>query len=91
MQAFDPAICQPLKNTGATVSVLNVNYVAPTGIDQRFDYVRSSILPNTAATIGGCASSLRSFYTANSPGRDPASGDQRDLRPTFPPAARLTN
>ena len=67
MQAFDPTICTPLKNKGATVSVLNVKYVAPPGIDQRFDYVRNNILGNIATTIGGCASSPQTFYTANSP------------------------
>ena len=89
MQAFDPAICQPLKNTGATVSVLNVNYVAPTGIDQRFDYVRNSILPNTTATIGGCASTLGSFYTANSP--DEIKAAINSIFGNISSATRLTN
>lgn len=67
MQAFDPAICTAIKNTGATVSVLNVKYVAPPGLDVRYDYVRNNILANIPTTIGGCASNPSTFYTANSP------------------------
>ena len=67
MQAFDPTICDAAKNTGATLSVLNVTYVAPANVDVRFDYVRNNVLGRESSTIGGCASSMNNFYTANSP------------------------
>lgn len=67
MQAFDPMLCNAIKNTGATVSVLNVTYVAPPDLDARFDYVRNSVIGREATTIGGCATSNRNFYQANSP------------------------
>ena len=67
MQAFDPAICDGIKNRAATVSVLNVAYVAPSNVDARFDYVRNSILGREATTIAACASGTDRFYQANSP------------------------
>ncbi len=70
IQAFDPAICNAVKATGATVSVLNVAYIAPINAAAgagEFDYVRTNILGKESTTIGGCASNPNNFYLANSP------------------------
>jgi Flp pilus assembly protein TadG len=71
IQAFDPRICDSLKNKGAQVTVLNVKYIVPSGIEgeikREFDYVRDFILGREATTIAGCASSPSDYYSANTP------------------------
>jgi Flp pilus assembly protein TadG len=71
IQAFDPRICDSLKNKGAQVTVLNVKYIVPSGIEgeikREFDYVRDFILGREATTIAGCASTPSDYYSANTP------------------------
>jgi Flp pilus assembly protein TadG len=71
-QAFDPSICDAIKATGATVSVLNVTYSIPDWVTSAdlgsdlYSFIRSNILPNASTTIQKCASDPSRFYSANS-------------------------
>jgi Flp pilus assembly protein TadG len=70
VQAFNPRICDTLKNKGAQVTVLNVKYIVPknaTILKEEFDYVREFVLGREATTIAGCASSSNDYYSANTP------------------------
>ncbi len=71
IQAFNPKICDNLKNKGAQVTVLNVKYIVPSGVGGKianeFDYVTNNILGREATTIAGCASSSNDYYSANTP------------------------
>ncbi len=67
IQAVNPAICDNSKGTGAEVFILNVDYVSPPGVDERFNEIRDTITNRTDTTIKKCASNDGSFYRANSP------------------------
>lgn len=57
----DPGFCQRMKDSGALVGVLYINYIAPTGYEKYITPYQSSILPNLKA----CASKDM-FYNATS-------------------------
>jgi Flp pilus assembly protein TadG len=71
VQAFNPRICDILKNKGAQVTVLDVKYIVPAGVTGKvaaeFAYVQNNILGREATTIAGCASSSNDYYSANTP------------------------
>ncbi len=63
IQAFDPTICDNVKATGATVSILHIQYTIPTNTtNPSYTYIRDNILPNAATTIQGCASDPSKYY-----------------------------
>jgi Flp pilus assembly protein TadG len=71
IQAFNPRICDVLKNKGAQVTVLDVKYIVPSSVSgdiaKEFAYVQNNILGREATTIAGCASSSSDYYSANTP------------------------
>jgi hypothetical protein len=68
-QPLNPAICDAVKATGATVSVLYVTYSMPTlsPTDTALLYIKNNILPAASTTIQKCASDPSRYYSANSP------------------------
>jgi hypothetical protein len=69
IQNLDPQLCEPIKQTGASMSVLRVEYVSPLGATglaaDAADYIRNVLLPLTEETIAGCASDRSRFLSAN--------------------------
>ena len=73
IQGFDPSICNAIKDTGATVTVLHVTYSIPSPLLPSdtgyvvYEDIKNKILSFESTTIKGCASDSSRYYSANSP------------------------
>jgi Flp pilus assembly protein TadG len=69
-QAIDPSMCTSIKRKGVTIGTLNTEYVVSERAarsDDRFDKIKSDLLPHIRDTMQKCASEPSLAYYATTP------------------------
>ena len=66
-QVFDHAVCSPIKDRGARISTLSLEYVVPASATGHMGRIRDQLVPHIPGQMQRCASSDRHAYIANDP------------------------